>query len=104
MADIQYFHLRCGGKLVYVRELDEEIYRCELCEARGVPFTESLMSEDDRDENADRFNILPTTFMLNGETITVCELIMTREEFGELVNETIPSLKELDFHAKNDPL
>jgi hypothetical protein len=99
--EMHYYHLRCGGKLVYVGPVqDEEAYRCELCDHRGIPLTESMVDGEDREEGSDRFDILPTTFMVGDQTITVCELIMDMEQFKEDLKGMIPPLKRLDFESE----
>ena len=88
MAHVRYYHVRCGGQIVYsTRVDDEDVYRCGLCADRGLLFIGGMIDREDRDEHSDLFNMLPTTFDINGFTVTVCGLITDREECNRIINE-----------------
>lgn len=90
--------LRCGGRLVCVgRVQDEEIYRRDLCEDCGVPFTEGMVDDDDREEDSDRFHLLLTTVMAGDQPMTVCPMIPDRQEWNRLTAEVTAKLKAQGF-------
>lgn len=88
----RYFHLRCGGELGFLEISEgEPYYFCDLCEERGFLLLKSWLSEEDWQEYSDMFPHLPTTLMIEGENITVCQIIPNAKDgnrwFNELLNE-----------------
>jgi len=93
-----YYHVRCGGKLVYIGP-DEgtDLYCCDKCGERGYAFVESWVDDEDRKEDSDLFDLLPTTFTKDGETIVVCGLITNGKDGNRWINDLLAAARKRDL-------
>src|SRR5438128_1210743 len=92
-----YYHLRCGGKLIFIG-LDEAVdfYSCEQCGQRGYPLVETWVDDEDRREDADLFELLPTTFTIEDKTVVVCALIPNVEDGNRWINDLLNAARKRD--------
>ncbi|HXM36790.1 MAG TPA: hypothetical protein VN920_16460, partial [Pyrinomonadaceae bacterium] len=86
----RYFHLRCGGELGFIEFSEgEPYYFCDFCEERGFLLLKSWLTEEDWERGSESFPYLPTTLLMEGENITVCEIIPNAKDGNRWLNELL---------------
>jgi len=93
----RYYHLRCGGELGFLEMCeDEPYYFCDLCEERGWLLLKGWLDEEDWEDGSDMFPHLPTTLMIEGENITVCQIIPNAKDGNRWLVEMLSEARKRD--------